>query len=152
MWCDRIEQNRGQRVWNSCISVVGYPQGKTNLSHDELKSAGDLGLQWQEDEKSSQKAPTQKVTSPRNKSQEHRMNLSGSQRKSYSQHLQYLDAIKSSAKDLSLPIFETLIDRARLCRRVAALSSSGISPKLQTRQDCIRYRALQACLLSTKRT
>ena len=31
--------------------------------------------------------------------------------KAYSQHLQYLDAIKSSAKDLSLPIFEIAIDR-----------------------------------------
>jgi phage pi2 protein 07 len=31
-----------------------------------------------------------------------------------SQHLQYLDAIKSSAKDLSLPIFETLIGHASL--------------------------------------
>jgi hypothetical protein len=29
---------------------------------------------------------------------------------SYSQHLQYLDAIKSSAKDLSLAIFEITID------------------------------------------
>ena len=28
----------------------------------------------------------------------------------YSQHLQYLEAIKSSAKDLSLPIFEIAID------------------------------------------
>ena len=28
----------------------------------------------------------------------------------YSQHLQYLDAIKSSAKDLSLAIFEIAID------------------------------------------
>jgi hypothetical protein len=27
-------------------------------------------------------------------------------RQAYSQHLQYLEAIKSSAKDLSLPIFE----------------------------------------------
>ena len=31
-------------------------------------------------------------------------------RKSYSQRIQYLDAIKSFAKDLSLPIFETLVD------------------------------------------
>ena len=29
----------------------------------------------------------------------------------YSQHLQYLEAIKSSAKDLSLPIFEIAMDR-----------------------------------------
>ena len=30
----------------------------------------------------------------------------------YSQHLQYLEAIKSSAKDLSLPIFEIAMDRS----------------------------------------
>ena len=29
----------------------------------------------------------------------------------YSQHLQYLEAIKSSAKDLSLPIFEIAMDQ-----------------------------------------
>ena len=39
----------------------------------------------------------------------------------YSQHLQYLEAIKSSAKDLSLPIFEIAIDdnaRMKLARRL----------------------------------
>ena len=35
-----------------------------------------------------------------------RLNLSGSEDKGYSQHLQYLDSRKSSAKDLSLPKFE----------------------------------------------
>ena len=34
------------------------------------------------------------------------MNVSGSWYKSYSQQLQYLDSIRSSAKDLSLPKFE----------------------------------------------
>ena len=37
------------------------------------------------------------------------MNLSGSQHKGYSQHLQYLDSVKSSAKDLSLPKLEITI-------------------------------------------
>jgi hypothetical protein len=32
--------------------------------------------------------------------------------KAYSQHLQYLEAIKSSAKDLSQPIFEIAMDRS----------------------------------------
>ena len=37
------------------------------------------------------------------------MNLSGSYHKGYSQHLQYLDSIKSSTKDLSLPLHEIII-------------------------------------------
>ena len=45
-----------------------------------------------------------------NKSEKHRLNLSGSQHKGYSQHLQYLDSRKSSAKDLSLPKFEITIN------------------------------------------
>ena len=44
-----------------------------------------------------------------NKSEKHRMNLSGSEHKGYSQHLQYLDSVKSSAKDLSLPKLEIKI-------------------------------------------
>ena len=37
------------------------------------------------------------------------MNLNGSYHKGYSQHLQYLDSIKSSTKDLSLPLHEIVI-------------------------------------------
>ena len=37
------------------------------------------------------------------------MNLSGSYHKGYSQHLQYLDSIKSSTKDLSHPLHEIII-------------------------------------------
>ena len=41
--------------------------------------------------------------------EKHRMNLSGSYHKGYSQHLQYLDSNKSSPKDLSPPLSEMVI-------------------------------------------
>ena len=37
------------------------------------------------------------------------MNLSGSYQKGYSQHLQYLDSVTSSNKDLSLPLHEIVV-------------------------------------------
>ena len=46
----------------------------------------------------------------------------------YSQHLQYLEAIKSSAKDLSLPIFEIAIDltvRMKLGRSLSLSCNKG---------------------------
>ena len=46
----------------------------------------------------------------------------------YSQHLQYLEAIKSSAKDLSLPIFEIAIDltvRMKLGRSLIISCNKG---------------------------
>ena len=46
----------------------------------------------------------------------------------YSQHLQYLEAIKSSAKDLSLPIFEIAIDltvRMKLGRSLYVSCNKG---------------------------
>ena len=46
----------------------------------------------------------------------------------YSQHLQYLEAIKSSAKDLSLPIFEIAIDltvRMKLGRSLFVSCNKG---------------------------
>ena len=48
------------------------------------------------------------------------MNLSGSYRKGYSQHLQYLDSIKSSTKDLSLPLHEIVIHPRLVCARADA--------------------------------
>ena len=47
-----------------------------------------------------------------NKPEKHRMNFSGSQHKGYSQHLQYLDSVKSSAKGLSFPQLEIKIYHA----------------------------------------
>ena len=41
----------------------------------------------------------------------HRMNLSGSYHKGYSQHLQYLDSNKSSPKDLSPPLSEMVVGK-----------------------------------------
>ena len=46
------------------------------------------------------------------------MNLSGSWDKAHSQHLQYLDATKSSSKDVSLPVFERVIDARAVELRV----------------------------------
>ena len=43
--------------------------------------------------------------------EKHRMNLSGSYHKGYSQHLQYLDSNKSSPKDLSPPLSEMVVGK-----------------------------------------
>ena len=48
----------------------------------------------------------------------HRMNLSGSWDNAHSQHLQYLDATKSSSKDVSLPTLERVIDARAVELRV----------------------------------
>jgi hypothetical protein len=54
----------------------------------------------------------------------------------YSQHLQYLEAIKSSAKDLSLPIFEIAIDltvRMKLGRSLFISCNKGFKLSLISR-------------------
>ena len=53
-----------------------------------------------------------------NTSVKHRMNLSGSWDNAHSQHLQYLDSTKSSSKDVSLPVFERVIDALAVELRV----------------------------------
>ena len=55
----------------------------------------------------------------------------------YSQHLQYLEAIKSSAKDLSLPIFEITIDHKVRMKLGRSLCFS-----------CNKGRGVQHCLAS----
>ena len=72
------------------------------------------------------------------------MNLSGSMCKNCSQHLQYLDAIKSSAKDLSLPIFETLIDAQAFDGRWRSYEAGR-----SYRFSCNRRSGGQHCLVST---
>ena len=57
------------------------------------------------------------------KSEKLRINISGSQHKGYSQHLQYLDSSKSSAKDLSLPTKEIVI------RHTAFNSGNGLNAR-----------------------
>jgi len=49
-----------------------------------------------------------------NTSVKHRINLSGSWDNAHSQHLQYLDATKSSSKNVSLPLFERVVDARAL--------------------------------------